>query len=691
MDSADSTAALEQREVAASPRQSAGEAQADRALSLAEVVLLAAATAIGTVSVISLAAAHLSMNTLPNVTAGSLVILLAIAVVATRHRPSVRIDPAGLAPTIAGLVLTAVLVFPGFEYGTGDRDPGAYVEHAVAIARTHSIEFPDDLAASDLPVPPWGDGFEWPALWDKPGQPGTIFPQFYHLWSALLATSYQVGGFTALFNTGPLLAALTVCLAIAVARRLAGIPGAWAAALVLSTNMLEVWQAKYPSAEIFGQMLFLGVILGVVLSIRTAWILPAVVAGAMLALSYLERPDGIVLVLIGWTALCSLLAFRRFDKRAAGFAAGLLCLLPYGFLQAYGLAKQYTVANGVPSFLLVVVAMTGLGVIAALVAYQGRVMALVENQLAGTRRRQLINGAGFTAICGALMLLGFLRPRLFGADYSVRNGVPFRTFDEASLIRLSWFFTLPGLALLLVGFGAIALREWRFEGWVVALPTASLLALYCYHVRNSPYLMWSTRRFVTSVLPGMAIVIGFGALAVYLILRRALPMAISAVAVAVMLGAFAGFGLSQSWPLRDHNENGGSVELVQRVAALAGEQRGIFLWAYSGPCCPQPYYLFGGPLLAIADQSSALLPRDPAIATKALAIYLTRFSSSSRPIFYITRGQSTPPAIEGMTSTKVLQEAGNLQHWAETFESRPKGRVPYPYDFTVYQLRKSST
>jgi len=42
-----------------------------------------------------------------------------------------------------------------------------------------------------------------------------------------------------------------------------------------------------------------------------------------------------------------------------------------------------------------------------------------------------------------------------------------------------------------------------------------------------------------------------------------------------------------------------------------------------------------------------------------------------------------------VTSTKVLQLAGSLPHWQETYISRPKKRRDYPYVLTVYRLTAS--
>jgi hypothetical protein len=649
-------------------------------VTLAEALLLAAATVVGLVALVSLAAAHLHHHTPLVVGVGSVVLVAAVvAAVVVFDRPSLRLDLIGLAPILVGLAFTAVMVFPGFEYGTGDRDPGAYVEHAAAISRTHSVDFTDDLVAARL------NGAQWPALWAEPGHPGKIFPQFYHLWPALLATAKDTGGFTGLFNTGPLLAVIAVGLAVAVARRLAGIPAAWAVAVLLSTNMLEVWQAKYPTAEIFGQMLFVGAVLGVVLAIQARWRAAAAIAGVLFGLSYLERPDAIVLILFAWAVLAALLAARRFDQRAAWFAVGLVSLLPYGFYQAYHSARAYTLAVNVPTLAKVLAAMIAVAAIGAALAWQRRLVAGVI-AWAEPARTRLVLGTAFVGVCGGLMLLGGLRPILFGKDYFTTRGIHQRSFDEISLIRLSWFFSLPGLALLLVGFGYVAWRRWHLDRWLVALPAAGLLLLYCYHVRNSPYMMWSTRRFVTTVVPGMVLLMGFGAALIFLLLRRYLNVLIASGAVAALVIGLMVFYLSQSWPLRSHNENGGSVEVERQIAALAGDRRGVFLWERSTYCCDAPYQLFGGPLFATVGQSSALMPADATKASTSVAKYVEYFKASGRPVFYVADRTHPVPAAPGVTSTKVLQLAGALPHWEETFISRPKKSKDYPYDVTVYRL-----
>jgi hypothetical protein len=664
-----------------------GDPVLDRRVTLAEAACLGAAFTVAVVAIVSLAAAHLHHHNPGVVWTVSMVALMAVVLAVLRFdRPSIRLDRVGLLPVVVGAAISVVTMFPGFEYATGDRDPGGYVQHGVAIARSGSINFPNDLLANHLPTLTT-PGAVWPGLWVDPHDPNTIFPQFYHLWPALLATAKDAGGFTGLFNTGPLLAVFGVAFAVCIGRRLAGWPGAWTSAALMSTQMLEVWQAKYPSSEIFGQFLFVGATLGLVVAIQSGWRFAAAISGVLIGASYLERPDALLLIVMAWAGLCALLAVRRFDGRAIAFAAGLAAVLPYGFLQAYDFAKAYTLANNVPTLAKVLMGMIGLAAIAVGLRFLRRPVDGVLAWSSTPSIRRLLSWS-VVGLCAALMLLGGLRP-LFGQDYTTYVGKPIRSYDEISFIRLTWFFSLPAMALFGAGIAYVALRRWRLDAWLVTLPAIGLTTLYCYHLKNSPYMMWATRRFVTTVVPGIVLLIGCGIALGLIVLRRYLPAVVGAVVAAVLLLGLATFNLRESWPLHKHNENGGSVEVVTQIASAAEGKKGIFLWQPPGYCCAAPASLFGGPLFSIADQSSAPLQNKPSVIPAIIKQYLKYAEATDRPLFYIADRTSTPPVVAGVTATKVTQLVGTLPHWEETFVSRPKKATNYSYDITIYRLTGS--
>lgn len=657
-------------------------------VTVTELLALAAAAIGGLTALVSLAAAHLHhySGSVAVITAG--LATLAIAAVVLRfNRPQVQLDVGGLLIAGLGVVLAAVMVFPGFPYATGDRDPGVYVETGASIQRTGSISYRDDLLAADLPAKakPASVQQSWPGLWRQPKTTDGVFPQFYHLWPALLATGKALGGWTGLFNLGPLCAVVAVALAVALARRLAGLPAALAVAVILPTNMLEVWQAKYPTSEIFSQLLFVGALAAVAVAARTRWRAAAAVGGFLVGLLYLERADGILIVLIAWAVLAALVAVRRFDARAGWFTAGLVVLLPYGYWQAYHLAWAYTVANHVPSSRTIALGMAAVAV-AAIVISRWRPFARRVIDVGSRRRFQITVGWLVVVLCAGLELVGLFRQQLFGVDRGFIDGAYQRTYDEASLIRLSWFFTWPGLVLVVVGVALVALRRWRLDRWLVAAPAVALCTVYCYHSRNSPYLMFNVRRFVPVVVPGLALLIGFGIALAAEVVASYVPARLAKGAVAVAVAGFLVFNLSESWPLRSHHEHRDSLGAIETIASVTQGRRGVFFWEPPAYCCSAPASLFGGPLFAVLGQSSSLIPSDYAQAAALMGFDVPHFTVLGRPVFYVADHDHRPPAVRGVKATPVLRLGGDLPHWEETSGRRPDGRRDYYYKLTVYRL-----
>ena len=204
---------------------------------------------------------------------------------------------------------------------------------------------------------------------------------------------------------------------------------------------------------------------------------------------------------------CALLVTGRFDARAGWFAAGLAITLPYGFFQAYVLARRYTLANLVPDLPVVLAAIVGALAVAVLLRRAAPDLGAWAVRWLERRRLQRTLGAAVVAAAALLLVVGFLRPWLFEPVYTVVNGRQVRTYDEASLIRLSWFLTVPAFGLALGGLALVALRRWRAAAWTLVLPVLLLLPLYAYRAAISTRLLWWTRRFVPVILPGLLVLV----------------------------------------------------------------------------------------------------------------------------------------------------------------------------------------
>jgi hypothetical protein len=645
----------------------------------------------------SLALAHIGRHSLPAVlavTAAALLLVALLVLPASRGRVKVSGDLPGVLLAIGCAAVAAALTFPGFSYGVADKDPGGYVTHAVEIAHHGDYGFTDPIVR-DLPNQwqPTSPDAVFPGVWVRDATTGRIVPQFYHLWPALLATAYDIDGFDGLRFAVPLMGVLAVLCLVALLRRVgaaiagpaAGLVAAGAGGLLLATNMLEVWQARYPTTEVFAEALYLGALLGVVIAIQSRWRPAAGVAGLFVGIGWLNRPDGLLMVLLSVGVGAALLATRRWDARATWFAAGLAVVTPHALLQAYDLAHNYSLANSIPSLPKVVAVVVVLGLVGlALRLLAQRPLSWATTGLERPRQ-QLVVGLLVCAGALALLAVGFLRSRLFGPDYLQYNGRPIRSYDEQILRRLSWFFTLPGFALMGLGLAAVALRRWRAAAWAVVLPTLAFFVVYGYTARNSSRLLWWSRRYVPTVLPGIVMLMALAIACAWVI--RVRGRALLRVPAVLALGGLVAVFLSQSLPLRRHDEWKGSFAVTQQLADLSGDKSGLYLWEPQGEqgCCAGPTALFATPVWLVHDGLSALLPGDHARRAEIIALYAKHFPG--RPIFIVGDTPDLPDGVDPSTAEPVLTRHLELPMWDESDTQRPAGAHRVPVDIAVWHVR----
>lgn len=642
----------------------------------------------------SLALAHLGQHSLGGVlglTALALVGIFLLVRRVSRGRVGLRGDRAGVVTAVACAAVAAALTFPGFSYGVADKDPGGYVSHAVEIAHSGDYAFTDPLLHDHLPVQLASPAARFPGVWVRDAGTGRIVPQFYHLWPALLATAYDVDGYDGLRFAVPLMGVLAVLCMVALLRRVgnalagrtAGLAAAAAGGLLLSTNMLEVWQARFPTTEVLAEALYLGALLGIVIALQTRWRPAAGVAGLLVGIGWLNRADGLLLVLLAVGAGAVLLATRRWDARATWFAVGLAAVVPHALVQAYDLAHNYSNANSIPSLPTVTAVVVGCFAAAALLRVAARrPLAWTTGRLERSRV-QVVVGIVVCAVAAGLLTLGFLRPRLFGESYFDYLGHRLRSYDEQTLSRLSWFFTMPGFVVMGLGVAAVALRRWRASVWTVVLPTLVLFPLYAYSARNSTRLMWWTRRYVPTVLPGIVILVAL-ALGVACVIRIR-GHALLRIPAALTLGWLVWVFLSQSLPLRGHDEWKGSFAVTQALSDLSPGTRGIYLWEPLQGCCAGPTQLFATPLWLAHDELSALLPLDPTARAQIISLYASHFRGE--PVFVVGDKPVLPAGIDPATVRLVRTEHVELPMWNESNLHRPTRSHLVSVDVAVWRVR----
>lgn len=654
-------------------------------LTTTDVVAAAPVLVLGAVAVSSLAWAHAHRHSLPAVLATSALVLAALAwlVLRPRWRPSLRADRPGVALVLAGGAVAGVMFFPGFSYGVTEKDPGGYISHAVQIARDGSYSFTDPaLAHPDLPVELYLPASRLPGMWVRNESTGLMVPQFFHLWPALQATAYDVGGFGGIVGLTPLAGVASIMALVGLLRRVSGLTAAAIGGALLSTNMMEVWQAKYPTTEVLAQGFFVASLLAVVVAIHERWPPAAFVAGALTSIGFLNRADGWLLLMLSAGAIAGVAVTRRADREAAWAAAGVGVALPYALWQAYAAAARYTADNGVPSLVstLGLLALLGAGVAVGRTLLR-RPVALVLD-VAARPRFQVRAGFALCAVAAVLMVVGFLRAQIFGEEFYVSEGITYNSYDELNLRRLAFFLTVPAFGVAGLGLAVVALRRWRAATWAVVLPTLVLLPIYGYKARNSTRLMWWGRRYVTHVVPGLVVLITRALVFAFFWTRRGRrPLRRPAVAAAVALTAVF---LSQSLPLRSHDEWPGTFAVSERISRLSGDERGIYLWQVAPACCAAPTDLWATAVWLQRGELSVLLPREAARQVEYVSAYRRAFPDAPLFVVWTTGYDLTPPPVPGLRAVDHI--VGETRLWEEHDIKRPTKARPVRYDFTVYQV-----
>jgi hypothetical protein len=656
---------------------------------LSEALVLGTGTAVAIVAWASLVLATAGVHTLVGVLAVSLVAGAALVVLVIRlpGRPPLRVDALGLLLALGVGLVSAAFAFPGFPYGVVDKDPGVYVVHGQAIARDGSLTYDDEVVERDLPVTEYTPSARFPGIWHDADDPTTIRPQFFHLFPALLATADDLAGTRGLNNVNSALAVLaTMAVALAV-RRAFGLAAGGAAGILLATNVLQVWQAKYPTTEVLAQLLLGLALLAAALALETRWRPPAFLAGLFLSLTFLARPDGVLLVLGGLGAAAAIVAFAGWDRRIGWFLAGIAVALPHAALQAWRWNRVYSDANDVPTartfVALVVLLAVGVGLWHFVARRPAEALGQRAVECVGGRRLQVAAGVVLTA--GTVVFLWYLwnRETFLGQDLLPYNDVEIRSYDEINLLRLTWFISLPAVVLLCAGVLVLGVRRWRAVQWLVVLPTVALLPVYLWSARISPRLMWWGRRYVPSALVGMLILVAVALAFAWAYRGRWWPV-LSAAATLAFVGLVVFYG-SQALDVRPHRELGGTAGAVQAIADLSGDQQGVYLWAFADDEVTTPGRDLGAAVWLAHDQISVLLPRrDEAGAVRAVEAY--REAYPDQPVFVVTPGDDPPPGELAEVSEPVHRLLQTFPMWDETTLSRPVEAGLYGIDLTVWEL-----
>lgn len=543
-----------------------------------ELAYLAALAFLLAVSWLALVLAELGVFSL-----GLLALLLAGAVVAgviAVRRQGLRIechwtwDIVALVPVV---VIAGALFAPPFEYNRGALDPGTYVNAAASIARSGSIIYVDEEMASlsdesrralfREEARPFTFGSRLPGFYIVDLEQSRVTPHGFHLYPALLAVAFALGGTWATLWVLPLLAVFGLAGFALLGRRLFGTPVAVMAALLLAVNPGEIWFAHYPAAEILVQVLLYGGLLALVVALDTDSRVAAVLAGLSLGAVHLAKIEQIALPV----ATGGFIAYSWLRGRLR--RVHIICVAAYALvvgqaaLHAYLFSAWYAYSI-ISRFLtpaLFIVAVASL-VLALVVLTIGR-RAAVALLSSGEWRAGILNG-GALAVLLAAAYAYYVRPRLSIPSEGDSVEMLYEYLSSLSFVALGWYAAPLGLVL---GVGGYATALIRHLGSRTLLLFAIILmdtVICLYEGRITPVHFWAARRYLPVVFPAFALCAAILLWELYRALHARWPLQ----AFPGILGLVLTFSVFGGWlPFLGYVEYEGQVDQVEQLAATIPE------------------------------------------------------------------------------------------------------------------------
>ena len=332
----------------------------------------------------------------------------------------------------------------------------------------------------------------------------------------------------------------------------------------------------------------------------------------------------------------------------------------------------------------------------------------------GAARRLSPAAAVLGAAAVMIVLLGgwLLRPEIQTITTSTpfstvaaiqeRNGLEpdlDRTYHEESLRWMSWYLGVPALVAGMLGYAGTTWRaaRGRIDPWALATLAIGLGtgALYWWRPSITPDHLWAMRRYVPSVLPGLAIMATVTAAWLLAVVGRRFgsgwrnALGVGVVAALILPAAVT------TWPLRAMRTQAGYVHPVLEVCDEVGPDGAVLvLGNLATLTLPQTLRSWCG--VPVAAEGDALDPDDPEGSLQEIA---DEVAEDGRRLFLVALSRDQvdrfeqpggPPAM----STGSVEDRWSAQPTLERAPDELRGRtgesvVPSPFGLHVVEVETS--
>jgi len=434
------------------------------------------------------------------------------------------------------LIAAGYLFFRPHQCIIGGADSGVYVNLGANIARSGGILIHDQTLAELDPIlypallREYPDGqptpyYLFPGFY-VPGEPaGFVVPQFYPLHPVWLAVLFSFGGLEANLLGTPLWALLGSLAVYLAAREMFGWKAAVLSLCALSINAMQVWFARYPTAEMLTQYVFwMGVYaFAAWFSGRQPARVWALVAGLGLGAVLLVRIDVYFLLAVPLLLVVWLRWNKQRPASSLWFFIPMLGLSIHSLVHGLFFSWPYfndTFQHGIlllgkylmPLALLALLGLAGLVSLGRRADWREQV---VDKWLAG---RPIVLGLLIVVVL-ALAVYGYwIRPVLGGSletrSYWYGGGEIPMNLDRENLIRLGWYLSPLGIALAVWG---ACLLLWKLDRKTILFMGCGLFfsLLYLWRIQANPHQIYVMRRYVPVVMPFFVVAAAYGVVWVY--------------------------------------------------------------------------------------------------------------------------------------------------------------------------------
>jgi hypothetical protein len=608
-----------------------------------------------------------------------------VAVVVAVARTRLGYSGTAAAPTARALVpvllvvLAAVRFFPSSEYVIGGKDPGGYINQGVLIATHGSLIIHDpEVAAIPAPVRTlffnshgnmeyFDNRFMGFFLQDP--ETGAVVGQFPHLYPASIALAYDIGGIRGALGAVGFWAVLGVVAVYLVGARLIGRPAAFAAGVLLSFNIAEVFFGGYPNTEVVMQALLFAAILACARAHQDGDAFFAPVAGVLASLLIFLRQDAPLAV--GALGVAVVAAWIVDSKRPRiGFIVPLAVAAVAGWFYWSGPMRATFWRTQMVIWRAPVWAIIG-GLVAAIA---GIALAVRLKSLKSDGFRRAVPMASVAVLIALALYAWFLRQP--GGKLTDFDAAAFRTFVGVYAFPLGMILALAGLLIVMPR------RFWHDPAFMAV--TAVYAAFFFYDLQIWPEHLWMARRFLPVILPATMLFAAAAALGTWERWPRG-PQAIRAIVGVIVLIILGQQYRIAAAPAVSHVEFKGLVEHMDELAKRFTDRDLVIVESRDS----SDVHVMGIPLAYIHGRHVLVL--ESPLPDKAMfETFLSDATKRYDRVFFLGGGGTDllSPGTRASLLTIVQREAPSFIQ--SPWNAYRGGIRPYKVDYSLYRLEAAA-